>query len=176
MMIFNEEYINRTIGEFRDVIKYDNGRIIEMPWKRNTIVDDIGKLVACLMKGQAGYGGIGYWVVGSGLDTWDDVNPPTPNTGDHGVVTELGRKQITSSNISFIDNSGNVTASATNRILIDVTFGNSECNGKWREFSIMGGNASATAGTGIAINHKTHGIIVKNSQMQIERQIRFTFR
>jgi hypothetical protein len=175
-MVFKEEYKNQSIGEFRDIITHKDGTIETTPWKRNTIVDDIGKLVACLMKGQAGYSGIGYWVIGSGLDAWDDVTPPAPSVGDHGVVTEVGRKQITTANMSFIDSNGTVTGVVTNRILIDVTFGNSECNGRWREFSIMGGNATATAGTGIAVNHKTHGLIVKTDQMQIERQIRFTFR
>jgi len=174
--MFEEIYKHQSIGEFRDIIRYNDGRVKITPWKRNTIVDDIGKLVACFMKGQSGYGGIGYWVVGSGLDAWDDVTPPSPTTGDHGVLTEIGRKQIAPSNMSFIDANGNITTSITNRILIDLTFGNSECNGKWREFSIMGGNATATVGTGLAVNHKTHGLIVKTDQMQIERQIRFTFR
>lgn len=162
------------IGEFKDTI-YIDGKLAEIREGRNTIVNSIGKLIACLFKSQAGYTGLGYWAVGSGVDTWDAVNPPVATVTDTGCTNEIGRKAITTSNIKFLDASNLETASITNKIQITVTFTENDCNGVWREFSIFGGNATTTRGSGIPINHKTHGVMVKTSSMVVERQIRFTF-
>ncbi|MDF2615496.1 MAG: hypothetical protein K0Q47_151 [Sedimentibacter sp.] len=160
-------------GEFRDVIRYKDGRIEERPWQRNLIVNDIIKAIACALKGDAG---IKYWAIGKGLDSWDDVTPPAPAATDSQLVQEIGRKALTSGSFQYVDGSGNVSTPMTNRLLITVTFGYEECNGNWREFSIVGGSsATATLNTGVLLNHKTHGLIVKTNSMEIERQIRFTF-
>lgn len=173
---FNDvETMNRgIIGEFIDTIYHSDGRV-EVRESRNTIVNDIGKLIACLFKAQAGYSGLQYWAVGSGSDAWDNTNPPTASVTDTGCVNEIGRKAITSANIAFIDNSNVVTATVTNRLQVTLTFAENECNGVWREFAIFGGNATATLRSGIAINHKNHAILVKTNTMVVERQIRFTF-
>jgi hypothetical protein len=161
------------IGEFRDVIRYKDGRIEERPWQRNLIVNDIIKAISCSLKGDAG---IKYWAIGKGLDTWDDVTPPVPVATDVLLVDEIGRKALTAGSFQYVDGSGVVSVTITNRLLITVTFGYDECNGNWREFAIVGGStATATEDTGILLNHKTHGLIVKTSSMEIERQIRFTF-
>lgn len=174
--MYNEQaMISQTIGEFRDIIKYDDGTITETPWSKNTIVDNVCKLIACLFKSQAGYSGIGYWAIGKGLDTWDDENPPAPVKSDTKLVSEIGRKAIPTSAIKFVDINGIVTTDVTNRLLIELTFDKADCIGKWREFSIVGGNATAVADSGIFINHKTHGLITKTDKMTVTRQIRFTF-
>lgn len=169
------EIMNRSIiGEYTDTIYHADGRV-EVLESHNTIINDIGKLIACLFKGASGYKGLTYWAVGVGSESWDATNPPTALATDTGCVSELGRKAITSSNIEFIDAENNVTSSVTNRIQITVTFGENDCNGTWREFAIYGGNASSIKGSGIAINHKTHSVMVKTNTMVVERQIRFTF-
>lgn len=170
------EEMNRCfIGEVRDTIHHlDTGKV-EVVEYHNTIINNIGKLIACLFKGHSGYGRLGYWAIGSGSDGWDNVNPTPAQPTDTGCVNEIGRKAIELSNIKFIDSRNAETESVTNRIQITVTFTESECNGIWREFAIYGGNATSTRGSGIAINHKNHGIMVKTSNMVIERQIRFTF-
>lgn len=169
------EKMNRSIiGEYVDTIYHADGRV-EVREAQNCIINDIGKLIACLFKGQTGYSRLGYWAVGSGSDSWDNVNPTPAQPTDTGCINELGRIAIPSENIVFLDSSNKQTTSVTNRLQITLTFTESDCNGVWREFAIYGGNATATRGSGIAINHKNHGILVKTSSMVVERQIRFTF-
>ena len=174
---FNDghEEMNRCfIGEVKDTIRHADGRV-EVKEYRNTIVNSIGKLVACLFKAQAGYSGLQYWAIGSGSDGWDNLNPPVALTSDVGCVNEIGRKAIPTNAIVFLDTNNAVSPTPTNRIQITITFSECECNGIWREFAIFGGNATSTKNSGIAINHKTHAIMVKTDTMVVERQIRFTF-
>lgn len=170
-----KEVMNRSIiGEYVDTIYHADGRV-EVRESRNTIINDIGKLIACLFKGQSGYGGLSYWAIGSGSDSWDNTNPTPAQVTDTGCVNEIGRKAIRSQDITFIDSSNSPTSSVTNRLQITVTFSETECNGIWREFAIFGGNATTSKGSGLAINHKNHAIMVKTNSMVVERQIRFTF-
>jgi hypothetical protein len=163
-------------GMIRDIITHhDTGQVEDTGWSHNTIVNSIDNLIACLLKSEAGYTGISYWAIGSGSDSWDDVNPPSPSQSDVALVNEIGRLAIPSGAITYLDDNGNITATKTNKLQIDLTFGQNDCNGKWREFGIVGGNATISANSGIFINHKTHGLIVKTSTMSIERIMRFTF-
>lgn len=162
-----------VIGEFTDTITYKDGTK-EVREGQNLIVNDIGKLIACLFMRKDGYQGLTYWAIGSGQDTWDDENTQ-PTVLDTRLNTEHFRKEIPKENIKFLDESGEPTEEVTNRIGITLTFSTGEANGKWREFSIFGGNATSSANTGLMINHKIHKILTKDDTMTIERQIRFTF-
>ena len=75
----------------------------------------------------------------------------------------------------FIDNNNNVSATPTNRVQVTVTFGTTEANGKLMEFGLFAGNATATSGSGIMVNHKIHPAITKTNVMQLEYVIRMTF-
>ena len=160
-----------SIGEFRDVITYANGEKEVTEWTKNTIVTDINKAIAYAL---AQKGGATYWAIGSGQESWD-TNPVDPQPSDTRLNNEIGRKLIPSSAIKFLDSRGEETSSITNTILITLTFGADEMNGKWREFAIVGGNATSSVNSGILINHKTHGVINKTDTMEIERQMKFTF-
>lgn len=162
------------IGEFQDTITYADGRVEVKDWNRNMIVNGIAKLVACLMKKHSGYDGLEYWAIGQGLESWDDALP-TAKATDERLTSEIGRKAIPASAITFVDVNGQPTTGITNRIQITLEFKENECNGKWREFGIFGGNATGTTNSGIMINHKIHELITKTSAMTIERKIRFTF-
>lgn len=172
--MYQETFKRQFIGEYTDTIYHSDGRV-EVKESKNTIVNDIGRLIACLFKQKEGYTGLTYWAVGSGSDSWDTTNPPTALVTDKGCVNEIGRKQIPPSAITFIDGDNQPTEQITNRLQITLTFTEQECNGVWREFSIFGGNATSLANSGIAINHKNHSVMVKTDSMVIERQIRFTF-
>lgn len=175
LTLLENENMNRCfIGEVTDTIRHSDGRV-EVREYRNTIVNSIGTLIACLFKAQAGYSGIGYWAVGSGSDGWDNTNPTPATVNDVGCTNEIGRKQIPTTAIKFLDSSNLVTETPTNKLQITLTFSENECNGTWREFAIFGGNATSTRNSGLAINHKTHAILVKTNSMVVERQIRFTF-
>lgn len=160
-----------SIGEFRDVITHANGDVEVTDWTRNTIVTDINKAIAYAL---AQKGGATYWAIGSGQEAWD-TTPVDPQPTDTRLNNEIGRKLIPASAITFLDAQGNETSTITNTILIKLTFSANELNGKWREFAIVGGNATSNANSGILINHKTHGVINKTDTMEIERQMKFTF-
>jgi hypothetical protein len=167
----NKDMQKLSIGEFRDVITYANGDVEVTEWSRNTIVTDINKAIAYAL---AQKGGATYWAIGSGQEAWDTA-PVNPQPSDTRLNNEIGRKLIPASAIKFLDAQGNETNSITNTILITLTFGANELNGKWREFAIVGGNATSNTNSGILINHKTHGVINKTDTMEIERQMKFTF-
>lgn len=160
--------------EVIDKVIHADGRVEEFTYY-NTVVDSCSKLIACLMKGQAGYNGILYWAVGSGDSSWSNSNPPSPSTSTTKLVNEIGRKRIDPNNIVFIDANNNVTQNITNRLQISITFEEGEMNGEWREFGLFGGNATGTKDTGIMINHKIHPLIYKTSGIRVERTIRLTF-
>lgn len=140
----------------------------------NIIVEDITKLIAALIKRHTGFSGALYWENGTGLDSWDDT-PVVPTKSDHALVTPLYRKEISASDIIFIDEEGVESSEPTNRIQISIRFTELESNGKLRELGIWGGNASATLGSGIIINHRIHGILTKNDEMILDRKLRLTF-
>ncbi len=170
----NESFARRFVGEVRDVIKHKDGRV-EVREGYNVVVNDITKLIAALLKQEAGYAGVQYWAVGNGNGSWDDVNPPAPAVTDTQLTSEIGRKAIPGTAVKFLDGADAETPTVTNKLQIKLTFNYADCNGSWREFGIFGGNATATANSGVLVNHKTHGLIVKTDSMEIERTIKFTF-
>lgn len=160
------------VGEITDRI-YKNGVLIEERVGHNLIVNSFLKLAMALLKGQSEFSGIGYWAVGSGASSWD-TNLPDPEINATVLTAEIGRVKIQPSEITFLDANYNPSANPTNILQIKHTFGTNDCNGVWREFGIFGGQASATANTGLMINKKHHKIITKTSDMTIERTMRFT--
>lgn len=161
-------------GEFKDTIKYKNGKV-EVREGQNLIVTGIFKLITTLLSSKGGYSGLQYWAVGEGLSSWNSSAPPEPSENDTQLVKEIGRKQLSTSDITWVDDSGSNSVTPTNRLKVRVTFGYNDCTGTWREFGLFGGNATTSANSGIMINHKNHGVIVKTTEMEIEREIIFTF-
>lgn len=159
-------------GEYQDIITHGDGSV-EITESHNLIVDDIYKLIAILLGRRTGYTGLQFWAVGSGQSSWNDSNIPDPTVGDTRLVNEIGRVQIAS--VYHVNENLEQTLQETNRIAVEVTFGKDDCNGTWREFGIFGGNANANANSGVMINHKTHGAILKTNEMEITRRIIFTF-
>lgn len=159
-------------GEITDIIRYKDGRI-ETRKGHNLVVNSMTNLVMALFKQQSGYKGIQYWAVGSGAESWDtkDVSPVVT---ENRLTKEIGRKAIPASAITFLDSNLEVTSTPTNMIQVVLTFEENDCNGTWREFGIFGGNATASANTGILINKKHHSVLTKTSDMIVERHMRFT--
>ena len=172
--VMNTNFDERNHWKVTDKITYPDGRV-EVRNYVNTVVDDCSRLIASLMKGQAGYKGVTYWAVGSGANTWDNANPPAPAVGDNKLFNETFRKAINASDITFLDSSDNPTTSVTNKLQIKVLFTEEEANGELREFGLFGGDATSNRNSGIMINRKTHGLIYKTSGMTLERTIRIVF-
>lgn len=163
-----------VIGEWRDIIKYADGRVVITDWQRNCVVKKLGVLVSEMLKG-ASESGISFWAIGSGNVSWD-TTPFTPTISDADLTAEFARKAISAGNIVYINDSNEVSETPTNRLQISCMFESGDANGDWREFAIIAGTgASATVGTGKIINHKAHSLLVKTSDMTVTRQIRFTF-
>jgi len=164
-----------AVGRVKDTICYADGRKEVRDWEDNCIVSSIGLLVAALLKGEDGYLGATYWGIGEGLVAWDPVVPPAPAVTDIILVAEIGRKVIPSDNIVFLDINGDPTETITNKLRITLLFGEGECNGTWRELGIFGGDASLAQDSGIMINHKTHPVLVKTANIQVERVVELMF-
>jgi hypothetical protein len=164
----------KVTGEYNDIIHYADGRVEDLGWNNNLVVTNASVLIACLMKRETGYSGLQYWAVGQGLEAWGST-PPDPTLSAVKLVSEIYRKQISLTDLVFLDASGNISGVPTNIVQVDVTFAAGEGTGTWREFGVFGGNATSTADSGININYKTHGPITKSADMSIQRRIKFTF-
>ena len=159
-------------GEVIDKI-YKNGVLVETIEGHNLVVNSFLKLVMLLLKNQNGHKGATYWAIGSGADSWDTTSV-TPSLNETRLTNEIGRVAIPASEIVFLDNNYEETTTPTNIIQITHTFGTADCNGKWREFGIFGGNATTDANSGLMINKRHHGVITKTEEMTVERTMRFT--
>lgn len=160
-------------GEYTDTIRYANGDV-EVVKGENLIVDGLLRLVTTLLGVKSGYTGLKYWAVGQGNSSWDTSTPDALTT-DTELTNEIGRKQISASDMTWVTSSGSDSSTPTNRLKVRVTFGANECVGTWREFGLFGGNATDSRNSGIMINHKNHSVITKTNEMEIEREIIFTF-
>lgn len=156
-----------------DTIKnVKTGKVEVIERGHNLVVDKVLPLIMALLKGSLS--GVQYWAVGSGATSWDS-NPVNPLLTETKLTNELGRKAITASNMTFVDPETLETSSSPTTCLeISCTFYEEDCNGVWREFGIFGGNASATANSGIMINKRHHAVITKTEEMTVERIMRFT--
>lgn len=160
-------------GEYTDTIRYANGDV-EVIKGENLIVDGLLNLVTALLGVKSGHTGLKYWAVGQGNTSWD-TSTPEPSTSDTQLTNEIGRKQISPSDMKWVQAGGEESPTPTNRLKVRVTFGANECAGTWREFGLFGGDATESRNTGIMINHKHHSVITKTTEMEIEREIIFTF-
>ena len=141
-------------------------------WRKNVICDTCGKVLAALVKEETSYGGAQYLAVGIGNASWDTNGTPSPSALTTQLVSELARKAVS---IAFLDDSNNPTASVTNRLEIEATFGSGEANGAHRELGIFGGNATASTDSGLMVNYLTQGIQTKASGQELTIRVRFVF-
>ena len=169
---------NHFIGEVQDtIINLKTGKREKLDISYNVVVDRASVLFASLLKGEAGFSGIGFWEVGSGANNWTDDNPPSPLKTDTALLQPTFRKAILPSDINFIDATDRIVTTPTNRLEVKVKFNSGEANGNLREFGIFGGKGASAniLGSGYMINRKTHGNIFKTVDIELERIIRFTF-
>lgn len=161
-------------GDFKDTIKYKDGTV-EVREGHNLIVNGIFNIITSLLANKGGYLGLQYWAVGEGLSSWNSSAPPDPSETDTQLVKEIGRKALQTGDFTWVNERGETSVTPTNRLKVRTTFGYNDCVGTWREFGLFGGNATTSANSGMLINHKNHGVIVKTTEMEIDREIIFTF-
>lgn len=173
-------------GEIIDRIYDTKGNLIEERKGENLVVNSFLDLIACLLKNTDGFEGIQYWAIGSGDDSWDLMDSiPSPTLGDTkleyydpttGITknTEIGRVAISNDEITFLNDDFSTATGVTHILQIKHTFDENTCNGPWREFGIFGGNATSSPDSGYMINHRTHALLTKSSEMIVDRIMRFT--
>lgn len=164
----------KVTGEYKDTVRHLDGTV-EVFEGRNLVVNGIYNLITSLFAGKEGYTGLQFWAIGSGEDEWDEGEPTAPLVSDTSLANELGRKEIQPTDCRFVDDSGTTSPTPTNRLAVKVIFGYDECIGSWREFGLFGGTATSSQDSGIMINRKVHGVINKTREMEITREIIFTF-
>ena len=164
----------KVTGEYTDTIRHLDGTV-EVHEGRNLVVNGIYQLITSLFSGKQGYTGLQYWAIGKGSDEWEESSLPQPVVTDTKLLNEIGRKAIQPSNFKFVTPEGTTSSVPTNRLAVTVVFGYDECIGTWREFGLFGGDATETENSGTMINRKIHGVINKTREMEIAREIIFTF-
>lgn len=173
-------YVSLTKGDSASAVMDKIAKASFSGWKAEREADKV--VFTCLTSGPRvgetfNSGGTGVEATLTvALEGTDGTGRPEPTGKETKCVTEIYRKKILPENITFIDPiTSEPTEEYTNIIEVRITFGLTEANGDWREFSIFGGNATELKDSGIAINYRTHRLISKASNMTIERVIRFTF-
>lgn len=171
--------IHHAKGEYVDYI-YKKGKLVDVRKGHNLVVDVCSKLLAGLVSGKITGSSI-YWAIGSGQTSWDALfdagSGPTPSSDAIGLVNEIARIKVSASNFRFVDESGNELSDSnySNRIKCTITVDENTANGKWREFGLFGGNATATQDSGIMIDHIYHNVFNKSEEFSVTRVLTLTF-
>ncbi len=166
-------------GFYNDLLFYGHNRVrLDRGWRPNLIVEGCNRLLAALMKGQQGLGGILYLAVGEGLKEWDAALPH-PQPASTRLSAEILRRPIATEEIIFLDGDGQPAAAPTGRlqISIELTRADFPANGfqPVREFALFGGNATAAADSGFMINHVIHPRIDITAGLTLCRTLRLDF-
>ena len=184
--LLSENFRNNShwiTGEIHDVLIDKDGNRTPLLVDHNLVVNSCSKLIAAFIKGDESVG-VKYWAIGgyNSDDLADEKNKPDINFGstaasnDERLVNEIYRQEIAPENISFVDDQNNVVETISNKIKITVIVPYDSANGEWHEFGLFGGStATADKDSGLMINRKVHDPIIKSSNLQVERNIIFTF-
>jgi hypothetical protein len=162
-------------GVFRDVLIDEAGRQVwARGWQPNLIVDGLRKVLAALMKGDAQGSPADFWAVGTGDPSWDSGNipPDSSRLTLTQLYTETARKPL-AGQITFVG------GTFTNRLEVTAEFTTTDIPGgpaTWslREFGLISGG-SATANSGVLINHRIHPRIDMQPGFTLQRTLRLTF-
>jgi len=165
-------------GIYRDMIKgKDNHIIFDSGWVSNTIVDRCRMLLAGLMKNDSSEG-IQYLAVGQGEEAWDTAGTPAPEPITTGLVNPFDPMvQIRASDLVYLDENGEQTATPTKQLQITVTLEKDYPASTTypfyplREFGLFG----RIGGQNYMINCVRHPVIRKDSSTTLIRVIRLYF-
>jgi len=165
-------YYNDLLIDAHDRVREDRG------WRANLIVEGCNRLLAALMKGQQGLGGILYLAVGEGVKEWDGALPQ-PQPAATRLSKEILRRPIAAEDIIFLDSAGQPSATPTGRLQISIELSRADfpANGfrPVREFGLFGGNATAAVDSGFMINHVIHPRIDITPGLTLCRTLRLDF-
>lgn len=133
---------------------------------KNLIVDMASKFMAKRMRPGASWGaGIQYLELGTGVGSGTTQNPEPESATQTTLRQPLERKDVTS--WTYLDGSGQSTASETNVVQLTFVFNESEANNAIVEMGLFGGDATATLSTGYMFNYKTFPVWNKDNTMKL---------
>jgi hypothetical protein len=172
--------MNKAInGRYQDVLRNAQGRLLwQSGWRSNRILNNCSRLLAALMKGEAGIQGLRYWAVGQGERRWD-ATLPNPQLASTQLTSELVRLPLSAEQITYIDSQNAPSATPTNRLQVTVDIDGSTLVSSGfqplREFGLFGGDATETANSGLMINQVIHPRIDIAPDMTLSRTLHLTF-
>jgi len=147
-------------------------------WRSNAIVASCDRLLAALMKREAGVQGILYWAIGSGDAGWDLALPEATPAASW-LVSEVARQQLSPEQIGYVDQSGAPAGTPKNCLEITAEFGVGDLPAEGltplREFGLFGGDATAGAGTGLMVDYVIHPRIDLGGGLTLRRTLRLSF-
>lgn len=165
-------------GKYHDRLLSNGACVHDSGWRSNRIVNDCNRLLAALMKNEAGMQGLLYLAIGAGQTGWDST-PPATNAGITALANEWTRQAITPEQIVFVDDEGLPSATPTDQLQITVSFDGSALvpSGyqSLREFGLFGGDATEVADSGYLINYVVHPRIDFTPHATLIRELRLQF-
>lgn len=168
------------VGEWWDEMYSRNpDGSLKLEWKSpvrfNTKMDNVAILIAALMSNSGSItGGILQHAQGIGDAVWVEPTIPAVNTADTTLLSEAGRKAVTS--FTFLDGADLPTVTLTSKILVSTTYLEADLAGVTiREQALFGGDATAAVDTGIIVNIIRHHPLFKSGAAILTRNIKITF-
>ena len=134
--------------------------------EHNLIVSKASNFMAKRMLPGTSWGaGIGYLEIGTGVGTGTQQAPQAESSTQTALRVALARKAIAS--WTYLDGSGNPTASETNVIQLTTTFAAADAVGALVEMGLFGGDATLTLGSGYMFNYKVFPVWNKDNTMSL---------
>ncbi len=165
-------------GRWRDERMDEHGRVLcAGEWRSNRVVDGNSRLLAALMKGEPGVGGLRYWAFGTGEDGWDALLP-SPRPGDTRLTGEVARQALTPEQVIYLDAAGNPSDAPTERLQVTTVLRGSDIGSgaqRLREFGLFGGDATDAADSGTLVNRVIHPRIDLGPGDTLRRTLHLTF-
>lgn len=167
-------------GKWRDVMRDAAGaELWRSPVKSNAIVLDCRRILASFVAGAPSLG-IQGMAFGAGSPAWDGGGTPAATPSQTALVDPAPLLVPAADlQIDFVDGSGVVTATPTNRVQIVASLGPGEppwpdanhASGSLREFGLVG----ELNGTAALLNYVTHPVINKDVASTLERTLWLVF-
>lgn len=164
-------------GRWRDERLDARGRLLWAgEWRSNLVVAGSSRLLAALMRGEPGVGGLRYWAFGTGEDAWDALLP-APRPGDTRLAAEIARQPLAPEQVVYLDAAGNPADAPTERLQVTSVLRGSDFGGgvRLREFGLFGGDAADAPGSGILVNRVIHPRIDLGVGDTLRRTLHLTF-
>ena len=162
---------SRPYGEHYDCLFGPNADLIwERSWQHNLILNNLGIVLASLLKNGSQQQPLAYWAIGSGDSQWDRGRLPieVDRLGRSELYNEVDRKEIKPENLSLGSNR------ETSQLECSMKFVSERETYSMREFGLLARDPAASRKF-LLINHQIHARIDMQPGFTLQRTIRLTF-